>query len=139
MDTINIQSNILHNTTTINDVKGYTCDLSIFTSDSDKVRIHNYRSNIGKQSEQAVVRENITGKVIKERNVKENVPSNRKGEYKKGQSKTDTRMYNGKIDSCYHSIQQEHESNELKWACERDTAESKKKCEEQRRESFVFS
>ena len=37
-----------------------------------------------------------------------------------------------------NSIQEEHDSYELKWAGERDTKEYKKKCEEQRRESFAF-
>lgn len=77
-DTIKIQFNILDNTTSINDDKGYDCALSIFTSDSDSVRIYNSHSNFHKESQQAVVREDITSNIIKERSIKENVLSNRK-------------------------------------------------------------
>ena len=76
MNTIKSQYNILDNTTTINDDKSYAYDLSILTSDSDKVRIHHPRSNFDKESEQAIVRKDITGKVIKDRSIEENFPSN---------------------------------------------------------------
>ena len=65
MNTIKSQYNILDNTTTINDDKGYTFALSILTSDSDSVRIYKSQSNFNKESEQAVVRGNITDNVIK--------------------------------------------------------------------------
>ena len=104
---IKSQSIVLDNTTTINDDKGYVCDLRILTSDSDTALIHHPRSNSDKESEQAVVREDITDKVIKERIIKENVSSNRKRENKKGQSnetQIDTLMTDGKINSYHQRI-----------------------------------
>ena len=101
---IKSQSIVLDNTTTINDDKGYVCDLRILTSDSDTALIHHPWSNSDKESEQTVVREDITDKVIKERSIKENVSSNRKRENKKGQfneKEIDTLMTDGKINS-YH-------------------------------------
>ena len=45
-------------------------------------------------------------------------------------------MTDGKIDSCYRSIQEERESYELKQVDKRDTTEYKKKYEDQSREIF---
>ena len=67
VDTITSQCNILDNPTTINDDKDYACDLNILISDSDTVRIHYSRLNFDKESEQGVIREYITGIVIKEK------------------------------------------------------------------------
>ena len=65
----------------INNDKGYACALSILTSNFDLVHIYNLLSNLSKESDQVVVREDITENVIKERSIKDNVPPNRKREH----------------------------------------------------------
>ena len=59
VDTIKSQSNILDNTTAINDDKDYACDLNILTDDSDTVRIHRFRSNFDLKNQSKILLDRI--------------------------------------------------------------------------------
>ena len=59
VDTIKSQSNILDNTTAINDDKDYACDLNMLTDDSDTVRIHRSRSNFDLKNQSKILLDRI--------------------------------------------------------------------------------
>ena len=126
MKNIVSQFNILDNYT-LNDEKGYACDVSILTSDCDSLRTHRAR-----------LKESRITENVKEWSTPEIISSNRNRGHHTTRFNFTTPMYDDKINSNQQRIQQKYDCRELQCTGKMHNADYNKEYKEQSRENFGF-